>query len=171
MAERVVDAALPLLGRSAAPGRTASEPLPGGGAPPASAELAAVPAEVREHLAATHGSDVAEVLGEARDPSELAPLVPGIPVCTAEIRHALRREMARTLADVLERRSRLALFATARACAIASRVAAIVSDELGWTAERREAEVAAFARTCDARLAWRGDALTRDAVAAAGSAR
>jgi glycerol-3-phosphate dehydrogenase len=76
--------------------------------------------------------------------------------------------MARTLTDVLERRSRLALFATAEAQAVTARVAAIVATELGWSAERVADESAAFIRQCEARLAWRDVATPSSAVAAAG---
>jgi glycerol-3-phosphate dehydrogenase len=63
--------------------------------------------------------------------------------------------MARTLADVLERRSRLALFDTAAASALAPAVAAIVGEELGWDPARGEREITAFRAQCAARLAWR----------------
>ena len=70
---------------------------------------------------------------------------------------------------MLERRTRLALFGTARAREIAPRVAAIVATELDWSAVRRESEIAAFGRQCDARLAWRDLAPHASAPAAAGT--
>jgi glycerol-3-phosphate dehydrogenase len=53
--------------------------------------------------------------------------------------------MAQTLVDVLERRTRLAFFATESARIAAPTVATIVAREL----------VADFTRQCEARLAWR----------------
>jgi glycerol-3-phosphate dehydrogenase len=166
MAERVLEAAVPFLGRVAPAGRSGVEPLAGGG-PAAPAATATLPSDLRARLTALHGSDAGEVLGCADDAADLAPLAPAIPLCTAEVRHAVRREMACTLADVLERRTRLAIFDTARAREVAPRVAAIVATELGWSAERRDSELAAFTVQCEARLAWRE--LAARAAAAAGA--
>jgi glycerol-3-phosphate dehydrogenase len=63
--------------------------------------------------------------------------------------------MARTLVDILERRSRLSYFATEAARAAAPRVADIAAGELGWDAHRAARELEDFTRQCDARLAWR----------------
>jgi glycerol-3-phosphate dehydrogenase len=167
MAERVLEAAIPLLGGAGPAGRSGVEPLAGGAAADPAA-VATAPPDLRARAIAIHGSDAAEVLACADDAADLAPLAPGMPLCAAEVRHAIRREMARTLADVLERRTRLALFGTARAREIAPRVAAIVATELDWSAVRREREIAAFARQCDARLAWRDLAPHASAAAAAG---
>jgi glycerol-3-phosphate dehydrogenase len=78
-----------------------------------------------------------------------------VPITAAEIRHAVRREMARTLGDLLERRTPLALFETAATRAAAPVVADLMAAELGWSPARVAAEVAGFTRQCDARLAWR----------------
>ncbi len=43
------------------------------------------------------------------DPTLGEPLVPGLPYLKAEARFAVRHEMARTLADVLDRRTRARL--------------------------------------------------------------
>ena len=57
---------------------------------------------------------------------------------------AARHEMARTVEDVLARRTR-ALFLNARAAeAMAPEVARLMAGELGWDAARQAAEVAAF---------------------------
>ncbi len=172
MAERVVDAALPLLDRTSSAGRSGTERLAGGELLD-SAEHAnetggesTLPGDTWARLRTVHGSDAGEVRALADDAAAWAPFAPDVPLSPAEVRHAVRREMACTLADVLERRSRIALFATERARAIAADVAVIVAAELGWSAERRDREVAAFRRQCDARLGWRASAPT--AVAASG---
>ncbi len=169
MAERVVDAALPFLGRAAPGGRSDSEPLAGGAActDPPTANI--VTAETRARLRAVHGSDAAEVYASGDGPPAWEPLATGVPLTVAEIRHAVRCEMACTLADVLERRSRIALFATERASAIAPRVADLVAAELGWTAARRDTELGAFLRQCEARLGWRRTPPAPGRVAASGT--
>jgi glycerol-3-phosphate dehydrogenase len=173
MAERVVDAALPLLGRTLPAGRSGTEPLAGGATDAHDYDVTAggagesiVPSETRARLRAVHGSDAEEVCASADDPGAWTAFAPDVALSPAEVRHAVRCEMACTLTDVLERRSRLALFATERACAIAADVAAIVAAELGWSAQRRDAELAIFREQCEARLGWRG--IAPAAVAASG---
>jgi glycerol-3-phosphate dehydrogenase len=169
MAERVVEAALSLLQRTAPAGRSSSEPLAGGDLAADPVVAGFVPGEIRARLRAVHGSDAGEVCALADDLASWEPLAPDVPLSPAEVRHAVRREMACTLADVLERRSRLALFATERACAVAPKVAALVGAELGWSDERRDAELAAFTHQCEARLGWRGTPSPVARVAASGT--
>ena len=78
-----------------------------------------------------------------------------MPLTVAEVQYAIRHEMAVTLVDVLERRSRMAYFATEAARTAAPAVAAIAARELGWNATRIRQEVDDFTHQCDARLAWR----------------
>jgi glycerol-3-phosphate dehydrogenase len=83
----------------------------------------------------------------ATDPSLAGPLDPALPYICAEVIWAARQEMARTVEDVLARRTR-ALFLNARAAvAAAPRVAQLLARELacddGWAA----AEVRAFTST------------------------
>ena len=62
----------------------------------------------------------------------------------AEVVWAARHEMARTVEDVLARRTR-ALFLNARAAeAMAPAVARLMAGELGWDTSRETAEVTAF---------------------------
>ena len=168
MAERVLDAARPLLGGVPISSAADLQPLAGGdlgGAPDLTAYAASaavrsgmegVASDVLTRLIETYGSDAPEVVRDAGgEPGALAPLAPGIALSTAEVRHAARREMACTLADVLERRSPLALFATEDARAVAPAVARILAREIGWNAARLDAEIAGFTRQAAARLAWR----------------
>src|SRR6187200_3350538 len=68
-----------------------------------------------------------------------------LPYTGAEVVWATRHEMARTVEDVLARRTR-ALFLNARAAeAMAPEVARLMAGELGWDSARQAAEVAAFA--------------------------
>jgi glycerol-3-phosphate dehydrogenase len=77
-------------------------------------------------------------------PSLSDPLHPQLPYTGAEVVWATRHEMARTVEDVLARRTR-ALFLNARAAAaMASEVGRLMARELGWDAPQQAAQVAAF---------------------------
>jgi glycerol-3-phosphate dehydrogenase len=62
-------------------------------------------------------------------------LHPAYPFSEADVRHAVRNEMALTLEDVLARRTRLLYLDTAAACRVAARVAEIMREELGAPAD------------------------------------
>jgi glycerol-3-phosphate dehydrogenase len=61
-----------------------------------------------------------------------------------EVVWAVRHELALTIDDVLARRMRLAQVLPDRGAAIASRVAALMGAELGWTSDREEEEIATY---------------------------
>jgi glycerol-3-phosphate dehydrogenase len=90
----------------------------------------------------------------AERPGLAAPVVDGRPDLLAEAVHAARREQARTVGDVLLRRTRLALTAGRTLCAAGSdapeRVAAAMAPELGWDAARTAEEAAAFRAEAEA---------------------
>jgi len=92
-----------------------------------------------------YGSDAAAIRAlAASDPKLLEPLHSDLTYCPAEVIWAVRNEMARTLEDILARRTR-ALFLNSRASiAIAPRVAAIMAQELGEDDAWIAAQVAAF---------------------------
>jgi len=56
----------------------------------------------------------------------------------------VRDEMARTLDDVLSRRTRARLFARDASEAAAESTAALLATELGWTGAERDAQVASY---------------------------
>jgi glycerol-3-phosphate dehydrogenase len=100
-------------------------------------------------LAGRYGHAAEDVLAVARERSELAqPIVEGLPDVLAEAPFAARREQARTVGDVLLRRTRLGLLAGHHVCALGSlvpeRVAAALGAELGWDAGRAALEVSRF---------------------------
>ncbi|MCU1392971.1 MAG: glycerol-3-phosphate dehydrogenase [Ilumatobacteraceae bacterium] len=143
MAEDTVDAALERLGRSAKC-RTRNLPLfgaegfrdPAAGAPDA-------------HLARRHGTALTRVRELiAADPTLGEPLVPGLPYLRAEAVYAVREEMARSLDDVLTRRTRARLFDRAASVAAAADVAGLIAPELGWTPDETAAQVAAYRSSC-----------------------
>src|SRR3954468_1755284 len=93
-----------------------------------------------------YGSDALAIQELMRGtPSLSAPLHADLPYTRAEVIWATRHEMARTVEDVLARRTR-ALFLNARAAAaMAPEVARLMGDELDWDVSRQAAEVSAFA--------------------------
>ena len=92
-----------------------------------------------------YGSDAPAILDLMRaTPSLAAPLHARLPYTGAEVVWATRYEMARTVEDVLARRTR-ALFLNARAAEdMAPEVARLMAAELGWDSSRQAAEVTAF---------------------------
>jgi glycerol-3-phosphate dehydrogenase len=117
VAERVTDRIERELGRRRTPCRTAIDPLPGGENPPMDdyfvlaerllmKRYPGLDVELLRYLVQTYGSRHPDVLREfGDDPSDLEPIEPGLPFTPAEVRYAVRSEMARTLEDVLRRRS------------------------------------------------------------------
>jgi glycerol-3-phosphate dehydrogenase len=110
----------------------------------------AAPAEtnepsLHEHLAGRYGTEANLVLDLLDDDPELAaPLVPGLPYLRAEAVHAVRNEMARSVDDVLSRRTRARLLARDASAAAADSVAAILAPELGWDAAETQCQADAY---------------------------
>ena len=100
-------------------------------------------------LAGRYGHGALTVLSIAAERGELAqPIVAGCPDLLAEVALAARHEQARSIGDVLLRRTRLGLLA-ARELSTGSggparRVADVMGRELGWDEGRLEAELEAF---------------------------
>ncbi|MHB1373153.1 MAG: glycerol-3-phosphate dehydrogenase/oxidase [Thauera sp.] len=90
----------------------------------------------------------AEGEGEAGGDAVLPGMPPGLPPgllpSAAAVRRALREDFALSIEDVLARRSRALFLDAAASAAVAPTVANLVAHELGWSAQRREAELAAF---------------------------
>ncbi len=128
-----------------------------------------VPSESYQALASRYGHAARDVLALAGDGSpahpELAqPIVEGLPDLLAEVALAVRREQARSLGDVLLRRTRLGLLAARQLVSDESgaaqsgqaltegevlapvrRVAEVMARELNWSSERVALELARFA--------------------------
>ena len=68
-------------------------------------------------------------------------IVPTLPYVMAEVVYAARFEMAQTLDDVLARRTRLRLIDARASLEAAPRVAAVLGNELGWSAARLSREL------------------------------
>jgi glycerol-3-phosphate dehydrogenase len=147
-----------------APCRTHEIPLGQGIAVEDLPRVEGVPEESYAALAGRYGYAAREVLalaggnGDARQGraspgfgkrGELAqPIVPGLPDLLAEVALAARREQARSIGDVLLRRTRLGLLA-ARELPV-ERVADVLARELDWSPERTALEVERFAEEAEA---------------------
>ena len=169
MAEDTVDAVVDGLGRNGLRCRTKNLRLhgaPSGRRPAPKAGGVGVnirpdpsdpAASQATHLAGRYGTEAASVLAMADGrPDLLAPLVDGLPYLAVEALWAIRREMARSLSDVLDRRTQSS-YRDARAAAdAAGRVAELIGPELGWNAAQGEAEAADYAAHLRAQLSRAG---------------
>jgi glycerol-3-phosphate dehydrogenase len=151
MAKMVVDRMVEREARDA-PCRTAEIPLGQAVAVDALPLIDGVSESARTALAARYGYGAHEVLALIAQREELAqPILSGLPDLLAEVVIAARREQARSLGDVLLRRTRLGLIAArellgdhASGAPAVGRVATLLGEELGWSAERTAAETERF---------------------------
>jgi glycerol-3-phosphate dehydrogenase len=147
MAKMTVDRLVDREARDA-PCRTHEIPLGATVAPDDLPRIDGVPAETYAALAGRYGHAAHDVLAVARERPELAqPIVAGLPDLLAEVVYAARREQARSLGDVLLRRTRLGLLAGRDVVAggdAAQRVADALAPELGWDAEGVEEALRAW---------------------------
>jgi glycerol-3-phosphate dehydrogenase len=169
MAQDAVDAALKDLGRPAVPCATKSlrlrgagraehaTPRAGGAVDGGHATTSDPAAAVATHLARRYGTETPAVLAVADGrPELLEPLVPGLHYLGAEAVYAVREEMAGTLADVLDRRTRASLRDARGTAAAAAKVAGLIGPELGWDPGRGAAEADTYTRGVRAILARAG---------------
>ncbi|MGH2922585.1 MAG: glycerol-3-phosphate dehydrogenase/oxidase [Solirubrobacterales bacterium] len=148
MAEMTVDRIVERDGREAE-SRTDDIPL---GMPARPEDLETdveLPEGARDQLAFRYGHAARHVLDLAAERPELAePIVPGMPDLLAEAVLAARAEQARTVADVLLRRTRLGLVAAVglRDPDRVRAVAEAIAGELGWGKRRISDELEAWDR-------------------------
>jgi glycerol-3-phosphate dehydrogenase len=143
MAEDTVDHVAKLLGRGKLACRTRKLPLLGGAdfEPPA----ATGSPSLHDHLARRFGSEAGAVEALVRDDPTLGEaLVPGLPYLRAEAVHAARHEMARTVDDVLSRRTRARLLARDASGDAARSVATVLARELGWDDAECERQASSY---------------------------
>lgn len=157
MANRVMLQVARELGRDLGDNRrTASEPLPGGRVDEAgfgafrdrmlaAFDAAGVPGTATDRIAWLYGRGMETLLRYgAEDAAWMRPLAPDTPALRGEVRLAVEQEMALTLIDFMDRRSALLLFSDDQGRAAAPEVARIMGDLLGWSDERRAAELEAY---------------------------
>jgi len=138
-------------------------PLPGGetadldGLAKAAVERGASETTAR-HLVGRYGSEAAAVLNLVdRDRALGGRIVAGRPDLWAEVVHAIEREMAVRLSDVLVRRLHLFYKTRDQAVPTTSAVADRMAGALGWDGSRRAVELAAYLQ-----LVKRSRAFTRE---------
>jgi len=103
------------------------------------AEKVGVDPSVADHLVSNHGDRAPAILELVTEDASLGrPLVDGLPWIAAEAVWAVRKEMAMTLSDVLERRTRLSL--ADPSAGIESAAPALVARERGWDAAEQAAQ-------------------------------
>jgi len=97
------------------------------------------------HLAERYGGEARTVLAMVEaDPTLREPLVAGLPYLRAEAVYAARYEMARSVDDVLSRRTRARLLARDASAAAADDVASLIAPHLGLSESEAAAQVSVF---------------------------
>lgn len=100
---------------------------------------------VVDHLANRYGGEARTVLALAdADPSLREPLVAGLPYLRAEAVYSVRHEMARSVDDVLSRRTRARLLARDASAAAADDVAALIAPILGLSEAEASEQAASY---------------------------
>jgi glycerol-3-phosphate dehydrogenase len=146
MAKQTVDRLVEREGREA-PCHTDEIPLGMEAGPEDLEAPAGVGEEALDQLAFRYGHAARKVLAIAREDPKLArPIVPGRPDLLAEAALAARHEQARSVADVLLRRTRLGLLAAPqlRTAKAVRPVADALGAELGWGRRQRSREAGAW---------------------------
>jgi glycerol-3-phosphate dehydrogenase len=142
---------------------TDAEPLPGGETTNLDLLVADVEREdvsrpLAEHLVRTYGSEAAAVVRLARsDPRLAAPIVPSHPAIRAELVHALEREMAITLCDLLIRRTHVFHEVRGHGTAHLPAIVDLVAEKAGWDAARQASEIAAYLAEMERHDAFRSE--------------
>ena len=168
MAEDTVDVVVEALGRRKKAARCVTKDLHlrgsggrsirAGAAPPRRSPFPADdPAAIAAHLAGRFGSETPAVLAlVGEQPGLLEPLVDGLRYLRVEALYAVRAEMACSVADVLDRRTRASLRDARGAARAALDVANLIGPELGWDPARIAREASEYAASVRAGLARAG---------------
>lgn len=181
MAADAVDLALRDLGGAVPTSETATLPLLGAArrdedaAPTDLARRVGLAPERAAHLAARYGALASEVAAAVADDATLAEPIPGAEdYLLAEARYACSHEGALGLADVLERRTRIAIEYPDRGASAAVTVAEALAPVLGWRPDDVTRAVDAYRRRVAARRAAESapdDARAQAELADAGAGR
>jgi glycerol-3-phosphate dehydrogenase len=169
MAEDTVDTVVASLGRRSlkcvtrdlrlrgAGGGVHAPALAGGARPGGGRADADRVARIATHLAGRYGSETPDVLAlVGTQPDLLEPLVAGLEYLRVEALYAVRHEMAGSVADILDRRTRASLRDARAAADAASGVAELIGPELGWDDLTTAAASRAYADRVRGELAGAG---------------
>jgi len=107
-----------------------------------------------EHLLNRHGSLISEILEIIDEQPKLAgTLDSALPYIKAEIVYAASHEGARSVDDVISRRTRLSFEAVNHGVHLADEIAALIAPVLGWSAKERKESVAQYTELVDREIA------------------
>ncbi|MEI7540536.1 MAG: glycerol-3-phosphate dehydrogenase/oxidase [Actinomycetes bacterium] len=110
-------------------------------------------AQTITHLLNRYGSMISEVLELIEENPKLAAKVDeDLLYIKAEIHYAASHEGARTVDDVISRRTRISFEARDHGLHLADEIAAIIAPVLGWSAKERKASVVAYEELVDREL-------------------
>ena len=152
MASEVVDVVQQLSGAQLVRSRTANVPLIGGDLNDFASEIAAATrdtgdAEIAARLVHAHGSEWRRIWALTDvDPGLRERVVAEGPYLLAELKFGVLEEMARTLADLLIRRTPIAFETADHGRSAARRVAPAVAQWLGWSDSQADSALADFDR-------------------------
>jgi glycerol-3-phosphate dehydrogenase len=168
MGRRAVDAAAPILraqGVRVPASRAPARPFPGAPDRPMEIFASALAVEGEDlgpaaeglrHLAFRYGVRARDVLALVAGDRALArPLCPGLPDIEAEIVFAARFEDARSLPDVLARRTHLFWQAPGQGEEALERAADLLGRELGWTPIQRQESCDEYVREIELSREWK----------------
>jgi glycerol-3-phosphate dehydrogenase len=147
-AEVAIDAVQHELGRGRSRSVTAARPLPYADIADVEGRLvetlreigASLDADILAHLESWYGTEASAVVRCAADCGGLGRLSPDLPVIDGEIAYAATKACALTLDDVVRRRTPLGSAGDPGRAAL-ERAADIMAATLGWSEERRSAEL------------------------------
>ena len=135
--------------------RAREEPFPGGevvdlGVLAEAAIREGLREDTAEHLVRSYGSETPAVTRLAlSDPRYSRQIVEGHPSIYAQLVHAMKREMALTLSDLLMRRLPLGYYRPSEVLNVIDSVADVAAKEMGWDEARRSAELAVYRATME----------------------
>lgn len=114
------------------------------------ADLYGVTEECVIHLLNRYGSLISEVLEIVKRDSKMSERIDSsLPYIKAEIEYAASHEGARSVDDVISRRTRIAFESRDHGRSIAPEVATIISSVLGWGLKERRASVSSYLALID----------------------
>ena len=118
------------------------------------AEESGLDSQTVTHLLNRYGSLISEILDLIKEVPSLARKIDSdLPYLKAEIYYAVSHEGARSVDDVISRRTRIAFEAHNQGLDLADAIAEIISPVLGWSTKERKASVAAYELLVERELA------------------
>ncbi|MCA9129407.1 MAG: glycerol-3-phosphate dehydrogenase/oxidase [Planctomycetales bacterium] len=145
MGQDVVDLVTKVSGLPARPSRTADMALAGAGGVAASQQCSDLSQEFLQLILpgyGTRGNEILQLI--AANPKLAQPFHPSLPYVLAQVDWAIEHEMARTVEDILARRTRALLLDARAASEAAPAIAAHMMVVLGRNEQWREEQIASF---------------------------